>query len=365
MMNKEARIDILDSFRFIAIMMVILFHYYTRWTIPAHTPNLYPYGNAYATCFQYGFLGVEFFFMISGFVILYTLEKSHTYHGFLLKRFIRLFPPMLLCSIATFFLVNILDRENHFSAFHSASYLNFLPSLTFSFPKIWEDIFPGKNWDLIDGAYWSLHVEVAFYLLAGLLYFINKAKFISNWLIFSTIVIAFVAYHDHFSHENDILTIFLDHFKLSDYIMFFTVGVMSYSFFFKKPLTTWNIILFIVLVLYYYHHFYNYTLSVHLLLIFLTVLFGVFTFKAEYLSFLKIGMIQRIGIISYTVYLIHQSVGIILIDKLSKIINVDALFPFIPLLVMALVILFAECSFRFYERPVSSFLKKLWGKYIY
>jgi peptidoglycan/LPS O-acetylase OafA/YrhL len=363
-MNKEARIDILDSFRFIAILIVILFHYYSRWTPPGYSQNFYPYGNTYAGYFQYGYLGVEFFFMISGFVILYTLEKSSTYHGFLLKRFIRLFPPILLCSIVTFLLINTLDKENHFAIFHS-TYLNFLPSLTFSLPRLWEDIMPGKNWDFIDGAYWSLHIEVAFYLLAGLLYFMNKSKFISSWLIFATIIITLVVCHDHFSHGNDILTLLLNHFRLSEYIIFFTIGIMSYAYFFKKPVSTWNLILFIILVLYDYHHFYNYNKSVLFLVAFLTLLFVVFTFKAEYLSFLKIGMIQRIGIISYTVYLIHQSVGVILIDKLSKIINVDTLSPFIPLLVMVLVILFAECSYRFYEKPVSSYLKKVWNKYIY
>ncbi|HXP49743.1 MAG TPA: acyltransferase family protein, partial [Bacteroidia bacterium] len=85
-MIKENRIDILDSFRFIAVVSVMLFHYYARWTPPGYYANYYPYGNAGASYFQYGLLGVNFFFIISGFVILYTLEKSASYSGFLLKR---------------------------------------------------------------------------------------------------------------------------------------------------------------------------------------------------------------------------------------------------------------------------------------
>ncbi len=361
-MSKETRIDILDSFRFLAIISVILYHYYSRWTIPAHTQNLYPYGNSYAGYFQYGYLGVEFFFMISGFVILYTLEKSGTYGGFLIKRFIRLFPPMLLCSIVTYLLVILLDKDNLFPVFHSSPH-GFLPGLTFSNTKIWSDIFPDKNWAYIDGAYWSLHTEVTFYLISGLIYFSNRKNFISNWLVFSTIIIAANALHIHVFPNNVILTDFFNHFMLADYIIFFTVGILSYAYFFKKTLTKWNVILSIFLILYEYHH-YTYNWSILLIISLSTLLFAIFAFKPSYLGFLKMKIFQRIGIISYTVYLFHQFAGVILINKISAIIKLEFLTPFIPLLVILLVLLFAEFSYRFYEKPVSAYLKKICHKYI-
>lgn len=41
------RIEVLDSFRGIAILIVIFFHFFSRWT------NLYPYGAEY-DFFSYG-----------------------------------------------------------------------------------------------------------------------------------------------------------------------------------------------------------------------------------------------------------------------------------------------------------------------
>ena len=65
------RLIYLDGLRGLAILMVFFVHAFVRW------PDLVPYGNTYSNIplFQYGMFGVRLFFMISGFVILLTLEK--------------------------------------------------------------------------------------------------------------------------------------------------------------------------------------------------------------------------------------------------------------------------------------------------
>ena len=65
------RIKILDGFRALAIISVMLFHYFSRYT----TIGLYPYKDRY-DFFSLGALGVQFFFIISGFVIYFTLKKT-------------------------------------------------------------------------------------------------------------------------------------------------------------------------------------------------------------------------------------------------------------------------------------------------
>ena len=81
-----------------AIILVILFHAFGRW------PDLVPYGEYYAqlSIVQYGWVGVELFFIISGFVIFMTLDKSENYFSFIYKRWLRLFPAMLIVSIFIF-----------------------------------------------------------------------------------------------------------------------------------------------------------------------------------------------------------------------------------------------------------------------
>ncbi len=94
------RINFLDGFRGLAILLVLLFHAYARWS------SVVPYGDEFSMfpVFSYGYLGVNLFFLISGFVILMTLEKSKDFFQFLRKRWHRLFPAMLISTIFIFFI---------------------------------------------------------------------------------------------------------------------------------------------------------------------------------------------------------------------------------------------------------------------
>ena len=94
-----------DSFRCLAILSVLFYHFTDRW-IP-----LFPFGHFFAHIFQYGYLGVQFFFMISGFVISYTLDHTNSFREFCINRLSRLFPAMLLCSLLTLIIVRTLDNE--------------------------------------------------------------------------------------------------------------------------------------------------------------------------------------------------------------------------------------------------------------
>lgn len=75
------RINFLDGFRGMAILLVILFHAFTAWS------GIVPYGERFANFFLFkeGFLGVQLFFMISGFVILMSLQKSNSFMEFMYK----------------------------------------------------------------------------------------------------------------------------------------------------------------------------------------------------------------------------------------------------------------------------------------
>lgn len=88
----SSRISYLDGHRGIAILAVVFFHAYARWS------DIVPYGEEYKNPFKFGWLGVQLFFLISGFVILMTLEKCANFGDFLYKRWLRLFPAMLICS---------------------------------------------------------------------------------------------------------------------------------------------------------------------------------------------------------------------------------------------------------------------------
>ena len=165
------RILILDGYRAVAIGMVLLYHYFARWTPPEHEVSLYPYGSTLSSAFAYGYLGVHFFFIISGFVIGMTLNTCKTPFEFVVRRFARLWPAMLACSIITFAGLSLIP-----GAPFEARARDLVPGLIFTSPQIL-NLGLGTDLRWLDGAYWSLFVEVSFYAWATVLFFVFRGRF--------------------------------------------------------------------------------------------------------------------------------------------------------------------------------------------
>lgn len=180
------RIAYLDGLRGVAILAVIGFHYFTCFQ------SMYPYGSAWSDfpLFRWGYYGVHLFFAISGFVIALTLERCGGFAEFAVRRFARLWPTMLLCSVITYAVLSVLPTP------WPQSPVNFLPSLTFIDGQVWNKLIPGLNAEWIDVAYWSLFVEVRFYLIAALLWFAAPRRFHAAFFVLSTAVVAaYSAFH--------------------------------------------------------------------------------------------------------------------------------------------------------------------------
>jgi len=163
MSERLKRISFLDGLRGMAILMVILFHAYARW------PNLVPYGNKYSGLlfFKYGWLGVYLFFMLSGFVILMTLEKTPNFFQFIYRRWLRLFPAMLIVSMLVFATAHVLFPERPAGV---PLPRDLLPGLTFIDDDILTRVFHSHQ-GLLEYAFWSLFVEVKFYVMFGIIFF--------------------------------------------------------------------------------------------------------------------------------------------------------------------------------------------------
>jgi peptidoglycan/LPS O-acetylase OafA/YrhL len=156
------RLTFLDGLRGIAILVVMLFHSYARW------PDLVPFGHRFeqVPLFFYGWLGVDLFFLISGFVIFMTLEKCDNFRDFILRRWLRLFPAMLICSLVVFASAGLFPERPA----GVPVWRDLLPGLTFIEPTWWGFAL-GSPQGVVEGAFWSLFVEVKFYFIAGILYF--------------------------------------------------------------------------------------------------------------------------------------------------------------------------------------------------
>jgi peptidoglycan/LPS O-acetylase OafA/YrhL len=158
------RIRYLDGLRGVAILSVVLWHY-TNWGYL----RFFPYGAMFSAIpvLDHGWVGVNIFFLISGYVILMTLERCTSYAEFMARRWLRLFPAMLIASLCIFTFSRLLGA---YTPHGQPDAVNLLPGLTFLIPTFWQTVLQ-RPVDELDGVFWTLYVEMGFYLIFGLLYF--------------------------------------------------------------------------------------------------------------------------------------------------------------------------------------------------
>ena len=106
---------------------------------------------------EHGYFGVELFSMISGFILLYSTEKTGSVHGFLRKRLIRIVPLYWLATIAMYFLITLMPS---LSIMSEADPVYLIKSLCF-IPFV-----NSKGYDTpVLGVGWTLNYEMLLYLL--------------------------------------------------------------------------------------------------------------------------------------------------------------------------------------------------------
>lgn len=164
MQNQFKQIVGLDLIRFAAALLVSLFHLgYWSWKSESSSAkkiigsSLSFHGIEWFTA--WGWVGVETFFVLSGFVILYSAQ-GRSASQFLRSRAVRLVPAAWICATitASFLLVGTITPYR--SIVHQ-----YLSSVFFS---------PIPPW--VDGSYWTLGVEVAFYGIVWLTLLLQQEK---------------------------------------------------------------------------------------------------------------------------------------------------------------------------------------------
>ncbi len=345
------RVGVLDSFRCIAVIMVVMFHYFSGG---ASLPNYYPFKDKFLNLFKYGYLGVELFFIISGYVIFMTLEKSESRMFFFKKRFIRLFPLLLICSIITYFSQFLIDRNNSFAyikILHPEA-INFFPSLTFSDIWIWNQIFH-KKIGYIDNVYWTLAVEVKFYILSAFIYFFNKKRFLYNWLIFAnTSMLLFLFFlKTGFYNISQVIGIFI----IAKYVGYFSLGIFFYNLSKKEKIENRVLLL---TILAFIAQGYQLELVEFLFLLSFLCLFIIFIYKPHFLFFLDNKFFTTIGIVSYPYYLIHCSIGLLLMFKFALLLNLSENAWLLYIFIIPILFLVSYLLHFYVEKPISLFLRK-------
>ena len=155
--KKTERIQELDALRGLAALGVVLYHYTYNYN------DLWGHPEDFRLSFPWGAFGVELFFVISGFVILMTLEQSKNIGKFVWNRFSRLYPAYWASMLLTFIVVSLLGLPGR-----ERSLFDLAVNTTMC-----QGFFGVAN---VDGPYWTLHVELCFYLLMAVLFAIGVQK---------------------------------------------------------------------------------------------------------------------------------------------------------------------------------------------
>jgi peptidoglycan/LPS O-acetylase OafA/YrhL len=146
----------LDLIRFAAAFLVVIHHlaFVTSDALPGTRPIL----SKFAPYTWEGWIGVEVFFVLSGFVIAYSAARA-TPQSFAVSRLLRLYPAVWICSTLT--ALAILWDHTPIESDHL--FRHWITTF-FLFPK----------GGMVDTIYWTLKVEIVFYVFIFLLLLTRK-----------------------------------------------------------------------------------------------------------------------------------------------------------------------------------------------
>mgnify|MGYP001551712671 FL=1 len=170
------RVEALDMLRLVAVVGVVMFHFGFNGP-PANGKPLVAFPE-WASVAKYGYLGVQLFFVISGFVIAYS-AVGRTAGAFAIARIARIYPAFLFCMTVTF-LVTLTFGQPYFQV-----------SLTQWAANIFIAA-PALKQPYVDGVYWTLILELTFYvwiyvLIATGLFPKHIFPVVLGWLVISLV----------------------------------------------------------------------------------------------------------------------------------------------------------------------------------
>jgi peptidoglycan/LPS O-acetylase OafA/YrhL len=208
----QTRLGVLDGLRGIAVLLVLWYHIWEISWLPAPHPWLQFIPET-------GFAGVDLFFYISGFVIVYPFVKALV-HGnplpswshFAYRRAIKIVPSYLLSIVAV-----IAIGYAHFA--NAGEALRDIGTHLLFIHTWW-----GDTYGSINGVLWTLAVEVEFYAIFPLLWLAFKPY---PWLTAAAMVGASLLYRTHAAQCCFHTSMGLLVYNLPGYLDVFAAGMVS------------------------------------------------------------------------------------------------------------------------------------------
>lgn len=323
-MASNSKVTSLALLRGIAVLAVCFCHFGK----PVATGEVLP--GLFKTVGEYGKYGVNIFFVISGFVIPFSLYKAKyeikDYFLFLYKRFLRLHPPYivglvltLIMAAASYHARHIPNPETPLSIFKSLFYLHA----------------PQDN-----PVFWTLRIEAEYYIFIGL-FFVLLTKFPKAALVIGIPLLA-VLTRTPVTAYSGLLT----------FLTPFLIGMTGYLIYVKGSNTIMEYAVLAALIIFSFV-FEELAASIAATLTIICILY--FRRPVSHI-------VEFPGEISYSLYLIHFPLGIKLINLLQKHLN-PSLNWLVFLIATGVCFLFAYIFWKLIEKPSAKLSNKVkYGK---
>lgn len=325
MKSLGSQVKTIDCLRGVAALMVCFYHF-----VCGNGAYL-PEDNILKIIGRHGYLGIEIFFIISGFILPYSMEKNNytlkNYWKFISKRILRLDPPYITVIILTLILGYIgtllpsyRGLPVQIDVVQIALHLGYITAI---FDKDW-----------INPVFWTLALEFQFYLILALIYpIISKTK---HHMYFLTMCCLLFSY---FSDNEAYILKFLP---------FFSLGI-NFFFFYTSKLKLPEFILIIVCI-------YSFILLKFNISYLISSLVPLIIFYNDQISN---KTLLFLGKISYSIYLLHVPIGMKIINfSEPKVANINwrGMIVFVDLMLLVVVSYF---FYKFIELPAIKLSKKI------
>src|SRR5437868_11676828 len=340
-MRNRDRLYEIDGLRLIAALCVVFFHYtFSSW-VGGTTTVAFVAESSWA---KYGYLGVDLFFLISGFVVLMS-AWGRTPRAFLVSRAVRLYPAYWIGLALTTVVTLTLGR-----GLFTLSLGQVLTNITM-FQAV-------PNVANVDVVYWTLWTEMRFYMIILVFTWIGMTRSrvmagLWGWLGLTVAI------------EVGALPKVFDLMVQSEFSHYFIAG-MALFLLYRFGLT-WQIALLVPLCLgnAVYRSIgyaaavgkrYGVEYDTFLLATAIVVIFLIMTLVAlRATRFLARPWLVTAGALTYPLYLLHAHIGFILINRFGTTIDPHVL-------LYALIALMCTAAYlvhRYLERPLAPVLKRL------
>jgi peptidoglycan/LPS O-acetylase OafA/YrhL len=224
----------------------------------------------------------------------------------------------------------------------------------------------GLNTDWISGVYWSLFVEVKFYFLAAVVYFLSPRQFLVNffWLMLALCTVYWVAVIADISIVQNVLALAF----FPKYAFLFVAGMAFNELHNRAGSYSAVSVGMVLFSLAYSMAIYSPINPVQagelfamVMILMFFVLFVLFVADAKILLPLKSAALAKVGAASYSLYLLHEAIGVSAINALDERFVSSALWPFVAIVLVVIM------SIVFYDRletPARRLIRKAYATHV-